>query len=146
MACAGLWAGADIPNSPNNEHFEGFDPEGFSVWFVEHKYPEEQTVQFKALNAVSGFFQRIDYARKYAFGVVSILKDAQKNCFPIRGFFIFRGQQVNWQILEECPDIEVYTFTKVDHKDPKVRARIDSFLLEEATIDGLENCEAKVYK
>ena len=146
ICCAGLWNGADIPNSPTNEHFEGFDAEGYSIWFIEHKYPEEQTVQFKALNAVSGFFQRCDYARKHAFSVISILKDAKNNCFPIRGFWIFRGQDVHWQMLEECSDLEVYSLTKVDPKDPAVRARIESFLCEDATIDGLENMEAKVFK
>jgi hypothetical protein len=32
--------------------------------------------------------------------------------FPIRGFFIFRGQEINWQILEECGDVEVYNWVK----------------------------------
>lgn len=27
VCIAGLWNGADVPNSPNQEHFEGFDPE-----------------------------------------------------------------------------------------------------------------------
>ena len=33
----GLWKGADIPNSPTQEHFPGFDPEGFSIWFCDYK-------------------------------------------------------------------------------------------------------------
>ena len=146
ICCAGLWNGADIPNSPTNEHFEGFDAEGYSIWFIEHKYPEEQTVQFKALNAVSGFFQRCDYARKHAFSVISILKDTKTNCFPIRGFWIFRGQDVHWQMLEECSDLEVYSLTKVDPKDPAVRARIESLICEDEKIDGMENMEAKCFK
>ena len=27
ICVAGLWNGADVPNSPTQEHFEGFDPE-----------------------------------------------------------------------------------------------------------------------
>jgi elongation factor 1-gamma len=146
VCCAGLWGGANIPNSPTNEHFEGFDVEGYSIWFIEHMYPEEQTVQYKALNAVSGFFQRCDYARKHAFAVVSILQDKATNTFPIRGFFIFRGQDVNWQMKEECSDLEVYKLTKQDPNDPKVRARIEAFLCEDETIDGLANVEAKAFK
>jgi elongation factor 1-gamma len=144
--CAALWAGGDIPNSPTKEHFEGFDAEGYSLWFIEHMYPEEQTVQFKALNAVGGFFQRCDYARKHAFSVMSILQDKATNTFPIRGFWIFRGQEVNWQMKEECPDLEVYKLTKVDHNDPKVRERVAALLCEEETIDGLTNVEAKTFK
>lgn len=33
----GLWKGADVPNSPTQEHFPGFDPEGFSIWFCDYK-------------------------------------------------------------------------------------------------------------
>ena len=34
----GLWKGADVPNSPTQEHFPGFDPEGFSIWFCDYKW------------------------------------------------------------------------------------------------------------
>ena len=146
ICCAGLWAGADVPNSPTNEHFEGFDAEGYSIWFTEHMYPDEQKVQFRALNAVSGLFQRCDYARKHAFAVISILKDDAAGTFPIKGFWIFRGQEINWQMKEECPDLEVYSFTKADPNDPAVRARIESFLCEDEKIDGMTNMEAKVFK
>lgn len=146
ICCKGLWSGADIPNSPTGEHFEGFDAEGYSIWLIEHKYPEEQKVQFRALNAVSGFFQRCDYARKHAFGIVSILQDTAAGTFPIKGFWIFRGQEVNWQMVEECPDLEVYQLTKVDPADPAVRARVEAFLSEEEKIDGCTNMEAKVFK
>lgn len=32
------------------QHFEGFDPEGYSIWFCEYKYPEENTVNFIVMN------------------------------------------------------------------------------------------------
>jgi elongation factor 1-gamma len=32
------------------QHFEGFDPEGFSIWFCEYKYPEENTVNYIVMN------------------------------------------------------------------------------------------------
>ena len=113
---------------PWAQHFEGFDPEGFSIWFCDYKYPEENTVNYIVMNKaracppslvsrtdvpawavrrsllcvgrmhalgsggrahpstppqVGGFLQRIDYVRKYAFGVMCILKD-DKGQFPIR--------------------------------------------------------------
>ena len=106
VCVAGLWNGADIPNSPTSEawlshptatyalpacmhapmpaaasvnpartalcesmvrrvcsreaqkwlasaqHFEGFDPEGFSIWFCDYKYPEENTVNYIVMNKV----------------------------------------------------------------------------------------------
>lgn len=35
------------------QHFEGFDPEGFSLWFCDYKYPEENTVNYIVMNKVS---------------------------------------------------------------------------------------------
>lgn len=34
------------------QHFEGYDPEGFSMWFSDYKYPEENTVNFIVMNKV----------------------------------------------------------------------------------------------
>ena len=38
---------------PAAQHFEGFDPEGFSLCFCDYKYPEENTVNFIVMNKVS---------------------------------------------------------------------------------------------
>ena len=35
------------------QHFEGFDPEGFSLWFCDYKYPEENTVNYIVMNKVA---------------------------------------------------------------------------------------------
>ena len=40
------------------QHFEGFDPEGFSIWFLDYKYPEENTVNFIVMNKVCPRTQR----------------------------------------------------------------------------------------
>lgn len=144
IAIKGLWSGADVPNSLSNEHFEGYDPEGFSIWFLDYKYPEENTVNFIVMNKVGGFLQRIDYVRKYAFGAMCILKD--KDTFPIRGLFIFRGQNIPPIMLEECYDVDLYNWQKVDINDPAQKKRVEDILAEEATIDGLENVEVKVFK
>ena len=180
VCIAGLWKGAAVPNSPTNEVFPGFDPAGFSLWFCDYKYPEENTVNYVVMNKVSGergrerawafwrgrvffgfmfrpptpplhpfqvggFLQRIDYARKYAFGAMCILKD-DKGQFPIRGAWIFRGQAIPPQMVEECYDLDLYNWVKVDAADEKARARIENMFAEEATIDGLEHIECKIFK
>jgi elongation factor 1-gamma len=142
----GLWNGADIPNSPTNEHFEGYDPEGYSLWFLDYKYPEENTVNFIVMNKVGGFLQRIDYVRKHAFAAMCILKDDKEGTFPIRGLFLFRGQDIPPIMKEECYDIDLYNWTKVDVNDPAQKKRVEAILAEEETIDGLENVEVKVFK
>lgn len=65
------------------QHFTGFDPDGFSIWWCDYKYDDENTVNYQVMNKVGGFLQRIDYIRKYAFGVMCILKNDQGQ-FPIR--------------------------------------------------------------
>lgn len=59
----------------------------------------------------------MDYARKYSFGVMCILKDAN-GLFPVKGVWIFRGQDIPQQIVDESYDLELYTMTKVDLSDP----------------------------
>jgi hypothetical protein len=34
------------------QHFEGYDAEGYSMWFLDYKYPEENTVNFIVMNKV----------------------------------------------------------------------------------------------
>ena len=34
------------------QHFEGYDSEGFSFWFCDYKYDEENTVNFIVMNKV----------------------------------------------------------------------------------------------
>jgi len=67
---------------------------------------------------VGGFLQRIDYVRKHAFAAMCILKDNKAGTFPIRGLFLFRGQDIPPIMKEECYDIDLYNWTKVDINDP----------------------------
>ena len=42
--------------------------------------------------------------------------------------------------------MEVYNWVKADPADPKTRERVEMFLQEPDTIDGLSNQEAKTFK
>ncbi|KAL0019967.1 hypothetical protein WJX79_010697 [Trebouxia sp. C0005] len=143
----GLWNGADIPNSPTSEHFEGYDPEGFSMWLCDYKYNDENTVNYVVMNKVGGFLQRIDYVRKYAFGVMCILKNSEGQ-FPIRGFWIFRGQDIPQMMKDECYDLELYNWEKLDGKALNATQKdlIESMIAEDDKIEGLEHVECKVFK
>lgn len=66
---------------------------------------------------VGGFLQRIDYVRKHAFAAICILKDTASGTFPIRGLFMFRGQGIPPIMKEECYDVDLYNWTKVDTSD-----------------------------
>lgn len=34
------------------QHFVGYDPEGYSIWFCDYKYTDENTVNFVVMNKV----------------------------------------------------------------------------------------------
>lgn len=34
------------------QHFVGYDPEGYSFWFCDYKYTDENTVNFVVMNKV----------------------------------------------------------------------------------------------
>ena len=67
---------------------------------------------------VGGFLQRIDYVRKHAFAAMCILKDDKAGTFPIRGLFLFRGQDIPPIMKEECYDVDLYNWQKVDINNP----------------------------
>lgn len=52
--------------------FEKFDPEHYSIWYGEYKYPEELTKVFMSCNLITGMFQRLDKMRKQAFASVCL--------------------------------------------------------------------------
>lgn len=67
-----------------------YDPEGFSIWRVDFKYNDELTQVFMSSNQVGGFFNRLEGSRKYLFGSVGVLGEANNS--RIAGVLILRGQ------------------------------------------------------
>eukprot|EP00210_Caulerpa_lentillifera_P007411 g7082.t1 len=141
-----MWNGGSIPNSPSEEVFPGMDLDGYSFWFADYKYDVENTVDFMVMNKVGGFLQRMDFARKFAFGVLGIYKDEEKGIFPIKGFWIFRGSEIPEVVTKESDDMELYTLTKVDLTDPAQKKRLEDIICEDEKVDGLELVSAKIFK
>ncbi|CAG8737392.1 3373_t:CDS:2, partial [Acaulospora colombiana] len=56
-----------------NWFWEHFDPEGYSIWRVDYKYNSELKQIFMSSNLIGGFFNRLERARKYAFGSLLVL-------------------------------------------------------------------------
>jgi len=93
--------------------WEKFDPENYSIWYGEYKYPQELTKVFMSCNLITGMFQRLDKMRKQAFSSVCLFGD--DNNSTISGIWVWRGQELvfplspDWQI-----DYEVYDWKKLD--------------------------------
>ncbi|URE31002.1 alanine aminotransferase [Musa troglodytarum] len=87
-----------------------YDPVGYSFWFRDYKYNDENTVSFVTLNKVSGFLQRMDLARKYAFG--KMLVTGSDPPFKVKGLWLFHGLEIPKFVLDEVYDMELYDWTK----------------------------------
>ncbi|KAJ1865923.1 hypothetical protein LPJ57_006040, partial [Coemansia sp. RSA 486] len=117
-----FYSNNDTKPTAMNWLWENFDAEGYSFWKVEYKYNDELTKCFMTNNLISGFFNRLERARKYAFGNLLTLGEDDNNM--IWGYFIVRGLEVPEEVTDAA-DYESFNWTSADFKDPKTRAEIE---------------------
>lgn len=122
--------------------YEKFDPEGFSVWRVDFKYPEELTQVFMSSNQIGGFFNRLEGSRKYLFGSVGVLGSANDSL--ISGVFILRGQD-HKAVVDCAPDWESYAFEKLDIAGTG-KEFFEAALAWDLAIDGKKWADGKAFK
>ncbi|CAG8539117.1 3905_t:CDS:2 [Paraglomus brasilianum] len=120
-----------------------FDPEGYSIWRVDYKYNEELTKIFMSSNLIGGFYNRLERARKYAFGSLLVL--GEDNNSEIAGYFVIRGQEIPEEVTDAA-DFESYTFVKVDPKDPAVRKNFEDFIAWDGDFNGKAFGDGKIFK
>ncbi|KAK9286568.1 hypothetical protein L1049_014967 [Liquidambar formosana] len=121
-----------------------YDPEGYSLWFCDYKYNDENTVSFVTLNKVGGFLQRMDLARKYAFGKMLVI--GSEPPFKVKGLWLFRGQEIPQFILDECYDMELYDWRKVDISDEEQKERVSQMIEDFEPFEGEALLDAKCFK
>ncbi|KAF3783812.1 Elongation factor 1-gamma [Nymphaea thermarum] len=121
-----------------------YDPEGYSLWFCDYKYNDENTVSFVTLNKVTGFLQRMDLTRKYAFGKMLII--GSEPPFKVKGVWLFRGQEIPPFVLEECYDMELYDWRKVDINDEAQKERVNAMIEDQEPFEGEALLDAKCFK
>jgi len=119
---------------PSN--WDRFDAEGYSFWTAVYNYNEDNKVYFMTQNALGGFLQRCDPARKYAFGTMFITgADESASAFKIQGAWLFRGQEMP-MLMKENPDAEWYTWTKLEYNDD-TKALFKSYMIDEKVGDNV---------
>ncbi|XP_002278756.2 elongation factor 1-gamma [Vitis vinifera] len=121
-----------------------YDPEGYSLWFCDYKYNDENTVSFVTLNKVTGFLQRMDLARKYAFGKMLIV--GSEAPFKVKGLWLFRGQEIPQFVIDECYDMELYEWKKVDLSDEAQKERVNQMIEDQEPFEGEALLDAKCFK
>ncbi|CAE6354351.1 unnamed protein product [Rhizoctonia solani] len=123
--------------------YEKFDPEGFSIWRVDFKYNEELTQTFMSSNQIGGFFNRLEGSKKYLFGSVGVLGEANNS--RISGAFILRGQDYK-AVLDAAPDWESYEYKKIDLSNAEDKAFFEAALAWDLEIDGKKWVDGKNFK
>ncbi|XP_021891633.1 LOW QUALITY PROTEIN: elongation factor 1-gamma-like [Carica papaya] len=124
--------------------WEMYDPEGYSLWFCDYKYNDENTVSFVTLNKVGGFLQRMDLARKYAFGKMLVIGSGPP--FKVKGLWLFRGTEIPKFVLDECYDMELYDWRKVDISDEAQKERVSQMIEDAEPFEGEPLLDAKCFK
>ncbi|KAH9619369.1 hypothetical protein KSS87_011670 [Heliosperma pusillum] len=120
-----------------------YDPEGYSLWFCDYKYNDENTVSFVTLNKVGGFLQRMDLVRKYAFGKMLIIGSGP---YKVKGLWLFRGSEIPQFVMDECYDMELYDWTKVDINDEAQKERVNQMIEDCEPFEGEALLDAKCFK
>lgn len=121
-----------------------YDPEGYSLWFCEYKYNDENTVSFVTLNKVGGFLQRMDLARKYAFGKMLII--GSEAPFKVKGLWLFRGKEIPQFVMDEVYDMELYDWKQVDLNDEAQKERVNQMIEDQEPFEGEALLDAKCFK
>lgn len=122
--------------------FDHYDPEGYTCFYVNYKYNEENTRQFMTANLVRGWFQRMEHMRKFAFGVVLLVGEESKH--DVVGLWVFRGKGLP-VVLEDVADTELYEWTEI--KDVMAeRAKITDFFCWEGPTISKPVLEGRCFK
>ena len=82
-----------------NKFWEIYDPEGYSLWWMEYQnLPEEGKVLFRCSNSKGMFLQKLDTFRKYAFAVHGVY--GTEGDYKIRGVWMWRGKEIPNEMKE----------------------------------------------
>ncbi|XP_058833146.1 elongation factor 1-gamma [Topomyia yanbarensis] len=126
--------------------WEKFDPEHYSIWYGEYKYPEELSKVFMSCNLITGMFQRLDKMRKQSFASVCLF--GEDNNSTISGIWVWRGQDLaftlspDWQV-----DYEVYDWKKLDASSKETKELVAQyFSWTGADKQGRKFNQGKIFK
>lgn len=124
--------------------YNKFDHDGFSIYRVDFKYPEELTQVFMSSNQIGGFFNRLEASRKYLFGSMGVL--GTNNDSLLSGVFILRGQD-HKAVVDCAPDWESYKFEKLDIKnDAAAKEFFEAALAWDLELNGKKWADGKNFK
>jgi elongation factor 1-gamma len=125
-----------------------YDMQGYSLWYQNYNYNEDNKRIFMTANAVGGFQQRTDEIRKWAFGVMDVL-GTEETTLEIKGLWLLRGDTVE-HMINANDDANWYTWTKLAGPGlpptDAVKAQVADFWCAESELEGKPIQDSKVFK
>ncbi|XP_026332370.1 elongation factor 1-gamma [Hyposmocoma kahamanoa] len=115
--------------------WEKFDPENYSIWYAEYKYPQELAKVFMSCNLITGMFQRLDKMRKQAFASVCLF--GSDNDSTISGVWVWRGHDLAFQLSPDWQiDYESYDWRKLDPASEETKQLVQQYFSWTGTDKG----------
>ena len=119
-----------------NKFWEIYDPEGYSLWWVEYQnLPTECKVLFRTSNSKGMFLQKCDSLRRYAFAVHGVY--GVEDDYKIRGCWMFRGKEIP-QEMKDNDLFEYLTFRKIDINKPEDKQLVHDYWTKLNETDEVE--------
>jgi len=131
------------------DHFwKNFDAQGYSIWKCSYKFPEELRLVFMTCNLVSGFYQRIEKLRKYAFASMCVFGKDNDN--QISGLWVWKGHDLVFSLSEDWSvDYPSYNWEKLDPATDATKLAVKEYFLWEgefADLGGKKFNQGKIFK
>jgi elongation factor 1-gamma len=128
--------------------WETYDQKGWSIWHMNYQFNHENSRVFMACNAITGFHQRSDEVRKWAFGVQDLL-GTEDTVLEVKGIWLFRGDTVD-HLKTANDDANWYDWTKLAGQElaatDEVKAQIFAYWCSEETLEDKPIQDSKVFK
>eukprot|EP00871_Galdieria_phlegrea_P000221 jgi/Galph1/119/GphlegSOOS_G4857.1 len=129
--------------------WEHFNPSQCSLWYCKYRYNHELEKTFMSANLVSGWFQRLEPLRKYAFGSILLFgQSGAPGSVEIHGVWLFVGQDIPKDV-QEGVDFDAYEFRKLDPQNPQDYALVENFFAWDGDFSSITDKpvnQGKVFK
>ena len=108
-----------------NKFWEIYDPEGYSLWWMEYQnLPEDGKVLFRTSNSKGMFLQNLDNFRKYAFAAHGVY--GSEGDYKIRGVWMWRGTDIPNE-MKEHDNFPYMTVRKLDINKPEDKQMVHDY-------------------
>lgn len=139
------------PGAPFNAQFfdnfwtDVYDPKGYCIYTLQYKYNDENTVYWQTQNLLGGFNQRMDPARKFAFGCLLLTgASEEKGPWDFCGTFIFRGTGLPQEVLDNS-QYDQFNWTPLDVSTPENQALFKEYMQGD-TVRGANALDRRYFK